>query len=98
VVEAENGRVGLARLEEVTPDLILLDLLMPQIDGFEFLERLDQRAQWRDIPVIVVTARDLTEPELMRLNKRVDQALQSRACNPSDLVDRVRSLVPEPTE
>ncbi len=93
VVEAENGRVGLARLDEVIPDIILLDLLMPQMDGFEVLEKLHDREDWRDIPVIVVTARDLTEAELLRLNRRVDEALRSRICSPEDLVDRVRSLV-----
>ena len=52
VAEAQNGKVGLERLDEVSPALILLDLMMPEMDGFEFMEALRQRGNGRPIPVM----------------------------------------------
>ena len=74
--EAENGRVALARLTETRPDVIVLDLMMPEMDGFEFLEELRRRAEWRDIPVLVVTAKDLSDEDRRRLNGSVERILQ----------------------
>ncbi|MCB9755774.1 MAG: response regulator [Myxococcales bacterium] len=65
---AENGRVGLERVAEETPSLILLDLMMPEMDGFEFVRELRARPQWRGIPIIVVTARDLSVEDRMLLD------------------------------
>ncbi len=76
VFEAENGRVGLERLAEVSPDLILLDLMMPEMDGFEFLAEMRQNPDYKDIPVVVVTAADLTEDDHRRLNGGVEHVLQ----------------------
>src|SRR5574338_49514 len=66
--EADNGRAGLTCLQESAPDVIVLDLMMPEMDGFEVIEQLRSRAEWRDIPVVVVTAKDLTEEDRRRLN------------------------------
>ena len=71
VTQAENGRVGLERLNEASPDAILLDLMMPEMDGFEFVARLRAEPRWRRIPVIVVTAKALTAEDLARLNGQV---------------------------
>jgi signal transduction histidine kinase/DNA-binding response OmpR family regulator len=76
VSEAENGRIALARLAETRPDIIMLDLMMPEMDGFEFLDEMRQRAEWRDIPVLVVTAKDLTAEDRARLNGGVERILQ----------------------
>jgi len=76
VAEAENGRIALARIAEVRPDAIILDLMMPEMDGFEFLEEMHERAEWRDIPVVVVTARDLTAEDRSRLNVSVERIIQ----------------------
>ncbi|NJL20907.1 MAG: response regulator [Leptolyngbyaceae cyanobacterium SM1_3_5] len=62
VTIAENGRIALDKLAQVQPNLILLDLMMPELDGFGFLAQL-QQSQWRSIPVIVVTAKDITPPK-----------------------------------
>ena len=70
VSEAENGRVALARLADTRPDIIMLDLVMPEMDGFEFLVEMRSRAEWRDIPVLVVTAKDLTAEERMPPERR----------------------------
>ena len=68
VVEAENGRVALDRLQENVPNLVLLDLMMPEMDGFEFLSRMRENVAWRNIPVVVVTAKTLTKAERERLS------------------------------
>ncbi|MCK5877024.1 MAG: response regulator, partial [Candidatus Marithrix sp.] len=60
VIEAENGEIALQRLEQVKPNLILLDLMMPQIDGFEFIIQLRQHKNCSSIPVVVLTAKDIT--------------------------------------
>jgi CheY-like chemotaxis protein len=56
--------------------VIILDLMMPQMDGFEFLEEIRRKAQWRGIPVVVVTARDLTDADRNRLNGGVERIIQ----------------------
>lgn len=89
VSEADNGRVGLERLAEAVPDVIVLDLIMPEMDGFEFLDELRHRAEWRDIPVIVVTAKDLTEEDHRRLNGEVERVLQKDAPTRDEMLREV---------
>jgi CheY-like chemotaxis protein len=76
VSEAENGRVALERLADARPDAIILDLMMPEMDGFEFLDAMRQRDDLRDIPVVVVTARDLTVEDRNRLNRGIERVIQ----------------------
>jgi CheY-like chemotaxis protein len=76
ISEAANGRIALARLEEARPDAIILDLIMPEMDGFEFLEEKRRRPEWRDIPVVVVTSKDLTAEDRIRLNGGVERIIQ----------------------
>ncbi|MCF3652171.1 response regulator transcription factor [Synoicihabitans lomoniglobus] len=58
VLVAESGQSALAQLQHATPDLILLDVMMPGLDGFETCRRLKQNAKWRSIPVLFMTALD----------------------------------------
>jgi GAF domain-containing protein/DNA-binding response OmpR family regulator/anti-sigma regulatory factor (Ser/Thr protein kinase) len=76
VAEAEHGRLALDSLSASRPDVIILDLMMPEMDGFEFLDELRARADWRDIPVVVITAKDLTEADRNRLNGGVERIIQ----------------------
>jgi CheY-like chemotaxis protein len=76
VAEAGDGRVALMRLAEARPDVIVLDLMMPEMDGFEFLDEVRQREEWRDIPVLVVTAKDVTIEDRERLDGCVERILQ----------------------
>ncbi len=71
VRSAANGREALAVLEEAPADLILLDLMMPEMDGFEFVETVKRRGDWCDIPIIVITAKTLTPEERQRLSGNV---------------------------
>ncbi|QDG50562.1 response regulator [Persicimonas caeni] len=75
VVEAENGQEGLDRLATIDPDLVLLDLMMPQMDGFEFLHEFRSRDAYCNVPVIVVTAKELTEDEEERLRRGTSEIL-----------------------
>jgi CheY-like chemotaxis protein/anti-sigma regulatory factor (Ser/Thr protein kinase) len=98
VGEAENGRVALARVAEGRPDIIVLDLMMPEMDGFEFLVEMRSRAEWRDIPVLVVTAKDLTMEERSRLNGDVERVLQKSGAGLDELLREICRLLPGPTE
>jgi hypothetical protein len=92
-IEAANGRVGLQQMAQVTPSLILLDLMMPEMDGFEFIVQLRRQERWRQIPVLVVTAKELTEEDRIRLNGYVQKILQKGAYKKEDLLGDVRDLV-----
>lgn len=76
VEEAANGREALARLETSVPRLIVLDLMMPEMDGFSFIEAIRQKPSWQSIPVIVVTAKDLTAEDRQRLNGYVQYIIR----------------------
>lgn len=93
VAEAENGKVALKLIEKSQPAAILLDLLMPEMDGFEFISKLRLKEQWRKIPVIVVTAKDLTQEDRMRLNGNVQKILQKGAHSHRALLNEIRELV-----
>jgi adenylate cyclase len=91
--EAENGRVALDRLKDKPPDIILLDLMMPEMDGFQVVAALQEQSAWRDIPVIVITARDLGPEERARLNSGIETVLLKEQFSPADLIKKVRALV-----
>ncbi len=93
VAEAENGVVALTRLAERVPNLILLDLMMPEMDGFHFLAEMRQNPAWARIPVVVITAMTLTEAERQQLNGTVERVLQKGAAGHEQLLLDVRHLV-----
>lgn len=93
VMEAENGRIALERIADNRPELILLDLMMPQMDGFAFVNELQQHKLWRSIPVVVLTAKDITPEDRQRLNGYVENILQKGAYSCEELLDQVRNLV-----
>jgi CheY-like chemotaxis protein len=93
VQEAANGREALARLQEEKPDLILLDLMMPEMDGFAVVAALQKEPGWRDIPVVVITSLDLDAGDRERLNSGVQSVLVKDTFRPTELVDRIRRLV-----
>ncbi len=93
VIEAEHGRAALERVAESRPTLILLDLIMPEVDGFEFVAQLRQHEEWRTIPVVVVTGKDLTPEDRLRLNGYVEKILQKGASSREELLTEIHHLV-----
>ena len=99
VETAFNGREGLEKMASslatsTVPHLILLDLMMPEMDGFDFAENLRKDLRWRDIPVVVVTAKDLTEEDRRRLSGYVEKIIvKGSALSQESLLTEVRQLV-----
>jgi len=90
--EAENGRVALDRLREGEPDVIILDLMMPEMDGFQLVAEIQKHSTWRRIPVIVLTARDLSKEDRERLNSGIETILMKGTFTATDLIERVRQV------
>lgn len=94
VAEASNGREGLQWLEgQRAPALILLDLMMPIMDGFEFLEELQRRPNLRNIPVVVLTAKQLSPEEITVLTGRTKRIMTKQATSNDELVAAIRRCV-----
>lgn len=92
VMQAQNGRVGLRRLNEETPDLILLDLTMPEMDGFEFVAEIRRRPRWHTIPIVVITAKTLTLEDHARLSGYVKHVVQKGDYDREILLQEIRKL------
>ena len=95
VTEAVNGQAGLERVAERRPDLILLDLMMPVMHGFEFMERLRENEATRDVPVVVLTAKELTTTEREFLSAHAQRVVQKSGEGASALLPLVRRVVAE---
>src|SRR6516165_5992427 len=93
LVEAENGRLALDRLRECIADVIILDLMMPEMDGFQLVAEMQKHPVWNQIPIIVVTARDLTVEDHARLNSGIEMVLRKETFSPTTLIERVRQVV-----
>ncbi len=96
VVEAENGRQALAKLRVYNPSLILLDLMMPVMDGFQVVGELKKNPEWRDIPVVIVTAKDLSDKDVRNLRGRVEQIVHKSEMNIEDLPAALKGLLDQP--
>ena len=93
VREAENGKVALEQVSREIPGMILLDLLMPVMDGFTFLRELRKEEDWRDIPVLVITSKDITREEKQLLEEKVVTILQKGAYTRRDLLEQISSAI-----
>jgi signal transduction histidine kinase/CheY-like chemotaxis protein len=93
VSEAGNGREALDRLAQKKPQLILLDLMMPVMDGFDFLLEMRANPEWQDIPVIVLTAKDLTDEDRRILSGRVEQIVEKGASSHEQVVNLIHKAV-----
>ncbi len=93
VIEDENGAEALELAAEDPPDLVLLDLLMPIMDGFEFLDRFRRTEHGRSVPVIVVTSKDLDATERERLLAATSGIVQKGGDSMTDVMDRVGEII-----
>lgn len=90
VVEAENGGVALERLKEAQPQLIFLDLLMPEVDGFDFIGEIQKKEDWKSIPIIIVTSKDLTQEDYLKLNSHVKTVIRKGGSEADRLFEEIR--------
>ncbi len=93
VTEAGDGQDALTAMADGRPDLILLDLMMPVMNGFDFIAEMRTQSHWRDVPVIVVTAKDLTAEDRQLLSGKVEQVLTKGAYTRDQLIELVRATV-----
>jgi len=93
VREAANGRTGLDLLQDDLPDLILLDLIMPEMDGFEFVSSLKTIPTANGVPVVVITGADLSEDDRRHLNGGVEQIIQKPSDGTPSYLDEIRHYV-----
>lgn len=91
--EAEDGRNAVSMIKEQRPNLIILDLMMPEMDGFSVLDVLKAEKETRDIPIIVITAKELTSAEKLRLKGHIQSLMQKGSFLSDDLLDEVKSLI-----
>ena len=89
IAEAENGRIALQRVAARRPDVIVLDLVMPELNGFEFLAALRRDPAWRSVPVVVLTSMDLTAEDRRVLNGSVERILQKGALERDQLLAEI---------
>jgi len=90
-----SGEEALRALDTSQQDIILLDLLMPEMDGFEVIQRVKANPRWKDIPIIVVTAKDLTDDDCSFLRQSVDRIIQKAGLGRETLMKEVQSLLRE---
>jgi DNA-binding response OmpR family regulator len=93
VTEAADGTDALSVLGRTRPAVVLLDLMMPGMDGFEVLDAMRREAAWRDIPVVIITAKDLTTEEVTWLNQRAESVFQKGAYKQSELVGTIHEMI-----
>jgi CheY-like chemotaxis protein len=92
-VEVDGGAQGLIEIERKPPVLIILDLMMPDMDGFEFLQTLRSKSSVIDIPVVVLTSKDLTSQDRLKLNGGVERILEKGRLNRDRFLDEVKRTV-----
>lgn len=89
IIEAANGREALEQIAQSEPSIIILDLLMPEMDGFTFLKEIQKNQRWRNIPIIVVTAKDLSSEERNTLMVYTKKVFQKGLQTSKDLIESI---------
>ena len=97
VIEAGNGTEGLKQLATTRPAVILLDLMMPEMDGFQFTKEVRAHSEWRDIPILVMTAKDISAEDRARLDGQVSRILQKGACGREELLTEISTRISRAT-
>ncbi len=93
VRKAYGGKEGLSRIKESLPDLIILDLMMPEVDGFEVIRHLKKTEETKDIPIIIVSAKKLTEEEVEYLNRNIEKIIRKEKFTREYLLKDIKRLL-----
>jgi CheY-like chemotaxis protein len=93
VNEAENGKDALEAVTRALPAVIMLDLMMPVMNGFEFLHTLRKHEAWQRVPVVVLTAMELDERELADLNMHVETVIRKAEMSPESILEHIRHAI-----
>ncbi len=93
ILEASNGREGLELIQRELPDLVVLDLMMPEMDGFTVIELLRAKQETATIPVIVATAKELTADEKNRLGGQIQSLMQKGDFLNDEFLEEVKALI-----
>ena len=92
VATAQNGLEALARVAAQLPALVLTDLVMPEMDGFELIRALRAKPETASVPIVVVTSKDLSRQDLQNLRQSTDAVLSKREIQLPELAEQVRIL------
>ncbi|MBU0664878.1 MAG: response regulator, partial [Proteobacteria bacterium] len=93
VKQAGNGREALEKMAVSPPDLITLDMMMPEMDGFQVLEQLKKNKVTRNIPVVILTAKQLSQQERDFLQKQVATVVSKADLNSNRLLEQIGALM-----
>jgi len=93
ILSARNGHQGLDLMRDNKPDLILLDLMMPELDGFDVLDKMQEDQSLRSIPVIVLSGQSLTDQEMARLNRSVAAVMGKGLFKKDEVLNRISSVL-----
>jgi len=88
-----DGEAGLRAIEAKCPDILLLDLIMPRLDGFGVIKSLRSNPQMRGLPIIVISAKDLTSAESAKLKKTVSGVMKKQGFEGQKLVDEINNAL-----
>ncbi|MCA9916534.1 MAG: pyridoxal-phosphate dependent enzyme [Anaerolineales bacterium] len=92
--EAHDGQTGLRLIQETHPNLVILDLMMPELDGFGVVEAMKADPTFKETPIIVITAKELTDDEKDRLDGKIKALLQKGSFMDSDLLNDIQRALP----
>ena len=93
IVEAADGEAALEQIETITPDLVILDLMLPRLDGFALLEHLRENPATQAVPAVVLTGKDLSDEERRLLNERAVSLLRKSGYSPEALGRVIREAL-----
>jgi CheY-like chemotaxis protein len=96
VSQAGNGRIALDYMQQEVPSLILLDLMMPEMDGFQFIAELKKNKEWGQIPIVVMTAKTITAQDRLKLNGYVNNIIQKGSFEYQTLLVEIRKFMDNP--
>ena len=93
LASASDGIAGLEAIQTNRPDVVLLDLMMPRLDGFGVIEQLRSNPVTQDLPIIVISSKELTDDESARLKESVAYVMRKQSLDGDTLVSEINKLI-----